>query len=97
MDVVVTTYPLAGQTLGSLREQERIAVPTMTYLTDPAAHATWCHPAVDHHLTVTGATARDARRDGVDARATGPLCVPTFTQRPREAVATSSVCPHRRP
>jgi processive 1,2-diacylglycerol beta-glucosyltransferase len=87
-DVVVTTYPLAGQTLGALREQGRIAAPTMTYLTDPAAHATWCHPAVDHHLTVTRATALDARRYGVDARATGPLCAPTFTRpdRPREAV-----------
>ena len=53
VDVVVTTYPLAGQTLGALRGQGRITVPAMTYLTDPAAHATWCHPAVDHHLTVT--------------------------------------------
>ncbi|NMO92751.1 glycosyltransferase [Actinomycetospora sp. TBRC 11914] len=78
-DVVVTTYPLAGQTLGALREQGRITVPTMTYLTDPAAHATWCHPAVDHHLTVTRATALDARRYGVRSRAVGPLCSPAFT------------------
>ncbi len=52
----------------------------MTYLTDPAAHATWCHPAVDHHLTVTRATALDARRYGVRSRAVGPLCSPAFTR-----------------
>jgi hypothetical protein len=98
-DVVVTTYPLAGQTLGALREQGRIAVPTMTYLTDPAAHATWCHPAVDHHLVVTRATALDARRYGVDARATGPLCAPTFTraQRPREDVRDELGLPRAAP
>jgi processive 1,2-diacylglycerol beta-glucosyltransferase len=79
-DAVVTTYPLAGLTLGALREQGRITVPTTTYLTDPAAHATWCHPAVDHHLTVTHATALDARRYGVDAHAAGPLSAPGFTR-----------------
>ncbi len=77
-DVVVTTYPLAGQTLGALRDQGRVSAPVVTYLTDPAAHATWCHPAVDHHLTVTEATARDAGRYGVRARAAGPLCAREF-------------------
>jgi hypothetical protein len=98
-DVVVTTYPLAGQTLGALREQGRITAPTMTYLTDPAAHATWCHPGVDHHLTVTDATALDARRYGVAARATGPLCAPTFTrtQRSREAVRDELGLPRTAP
>jgi UDP-N-acetylglucosamine:LPS N-acetylglucosamine transferase len=85
-DVVVTTYPLAGQTLGALREQGRLPAPAVTYLTDPAAHATWCHPAVDHHLTVTRATASDAARYGVRARASGPLCVRTTAQRDRHAV-----------
>jgi processive 1,2-diacylglycerol beta-glucosyltransferase len=85
-DVVVTTYPLGGQTLGALRAQGRLAVPAVTYLTDPAAHATWCHPAVDHHLTVTRATAADAGRYGVHARATGPLTAPTSRRRARAAV-----------
>ena len=98
-DVVVTTYPLAGQTLGALREQGRITVPTMTYLTDPAAHATWCHPAVDHHLTVTTATALDARRYGVGARAAGPLCAATSTRTPRarEAVRDELGLPRAAP
>ncbi|HEY2222220.1 MGDG synthase family glycosyltransferase [Actinomycetospora sp.] len=87
-DVVVTTYPLAGQTLGALREQGRVTAPAVTYLTDPAAHATWCHPGVDHHLTVTEATARDAERYGVRARASGPLCARAFAapDRSRSAV-----------
>jgi UDP-N-acetylglucosamine:LPS N-acetylglucosamine transferase len=86
-DVVVTTYPLAGQTLGALREQGRLTVPAVTYLTDPAAHATWCHPAVDHHLTVTEATARDAGRYGVRARAAGPLCARDFAAPTRSSRA----------
>lgn len=94
-DVVVTTYPLAGQTLGALREQGRITIPTMTYLTDPAAHATWCHPAVDHHLTVTRATARDARRYRITARVAGPLCArDTGPDRSREAVRDELGLPH---
>ncbi|WP_299037014.1 MGDG synthase family glycosyltransferase [uncultured Pseudokineococcus sp.] len=76
-DCVVSTYPLAGQTVGDLRRQGRLAVPTLTYLTDPAAHATWMHADVDHHLTVTTATALDAARYGVRATACGPLSAPT--------------------
>ena len=75
-DLVVSTYPLAGQTVGELRRQGRLDVPTITYLTDPAAHATWVHPEVDHHLTVTTATALDAERYGVRAVACGPLSAP---------------------
>lgn len=77
-DVVVSTYPLAGRTLGELRRSGRLTATAITYLTDPAAHALWCHPDVDLHLTVTRATARDAGRYGVDAVAAGPLCAPGF-------------------
>src|SRR3954466_959095 len=34
-DVVVAPSPLAGQTLGRLREQGRLAATPVTYLTDP--------------------------------------------------------------
>src|SRR3954453_14933020 len=86
-DVVVATYPLAGQTLGRLREQGRLAATPVTYLTDPAARATWCHPAlptpwcppaVPIPLTVPRATAADALRYGVSATTGGPLCTPDF-------------------
>lgn len=81
-DVVVSTYPLASRTLGRLRRRGRLAATSMTYLTDPAAHSLWCDPDVDHHLTVTRATAADAARYGVEAVAAGPLCSPAFSAAP---------------
>ncbi|HWN36798.1 MAG TPA: glycosyltransferase [Pseudonocardia sp.] len=59
--VVVSTYPLAGQTLGQLRDAGALDAVTVTYLTDPAVHRMWVHPSVDHHLTVTEATSRMGR------------------------------------
>ncbi|GAA1845737.1 galactosyldiacylglycerol synthase [Pseudonocardia ailaonensis] len=84
-DVVVSTYPLASRTLGELRRAGRLPATTVSYLTDPAAHAFWCHPEIDLHLTVTSATALDARRYGVPARASGPLCAPRFGDTARRA------------
>jgi UDP-N-acetylglucosamine:LPS N-acetylglucosamine transferase len=57
-DVVVSTYMLSSQTLGQLKEAGRIDATLVTFLTDPAVHRTWLHRAVDHHVTVTEATAR---------------------------------------
>jgi processive 1,2-diacylglycerol beta-glucosyltransferase len=57
-DVVVSTYMLASQTLGQLKEAGMVDATLVTFLTDPAVHRLWVHPAVDHHLTVTEATAR---------------------------------------
>jgi hypothetical protein len=79
-DVVVSTYPLASQTLGQMRRQETLAVPAVTFLTDPAVHRLWCHPDVDEHLTVTPATANDGARYGVALRAAGPLCASGFSR-----------------
>jgi processive 1,2-diacylglycerol beta-glucosyltransferase len=79
VDAVVSTCPLASQTLGDLRRDERISAAAITYLTDPAAHVLWCHPDIDFHLTVARATARDVARYGVTAQAAGPLCPPRFS------------------
>ncbi|SDO33946.1 UDP-N-acetylglucosamine:LPS N-acetylglucosamine transferase [Klenkia soli] len=80
-DVVVTTYPLAAQTLGDLRAAGDIRVPVLTYLTDPAVHVSWLHPAVDAHLTVTAATAAQGRRDyGLPFTVAGPLVPARFGQ-----------------
>jgi processive 1,2-diacylglycerol beta-glucosyltransferase len=57
-DVVVSTYMLSSQTLGQLKQAGRINATLVTFLTDPAVHRTWVHHAVDHHVTVTEATAR---------------------------------------
>lgn len=79
-DVVVSTYPLASQTLGRMRREKTLTAPAVTFLTDPAAHRLWCHPDVDEHLTVTPATADDGARYGVTLRAAGPLCSPRFSR-----------------
>lgn len=79
-EAVVSTYPFASQTLGRLRARGALDVPAVTFLTDPAAHRLWCHPDVDHHLTVTSATARDGTRYGVSLQAAGALCAPHFSR-----------------
>ncbi len=79
-DVVVSTYPLASQTLGELRAAGRLDAPAVTFLTDPAAHRLWCHPSVDLHLAVTAATVADGDRYGVALHAVGALTQPRFSQ-----------------
>jgi len=82
-DAVVSTYPLASQCLGGLRLRGLAPMPIVTYLTDPAAHRSWVHPAVDVHLTVTAATAAQGTRAyGVPMTAAGPLVPERFRRRP---------------
>jgi processive 1,2-diacylglycerol beta-glucosyltransferase len=81
-DVVVSTYPPASQSIGALRADGRLAVPAVTYLTDPAVHVSWLHPAVDRHLTVTAATAaQGAATYGVALEVAGPLVPNRFAER----------------
>ena len=78
-DVVVSTYPLASQTIGDLRASGRLDARTVTYLTDPAVHVSWLHEAVDQHLTVTTAAAAQGRRDyGMEFTVGGPLVPARF-------------------
>ena len=78
-DVVVSTYPLATQCLGDLRAAGELGAPLVTYLTDPAVHASWLHPATDVHLTVTEAAAAQGRAQyGVETVAAGPLVPARF-------------------
>ena len=80
-DLVVSTYPMSTQCIGGLRERGLIDVPVVTYLTDPAAHRSWVHPSVDHHVTVTQATADQGLADyGVPMVAGGPLVPARFTR-----------------
>lgn len=80
-DLVVSTFPLASQALGDLRAGGGCRVPVVTYLTDPAAHRCWVHPAVDLHLTVTTATAEQGAADyGVPLVPAGPLVPARFGQ-----------------
>jgi UDP-N-acetylglucosamine:LPS N-acetylglucosamine transferase len=78
-DAIVSTYPLASQTLGQLKQSGRLNTPVATYLTDPAVHRLWVHRHVDRHLTVTQATAAQGEeRYGVPMRAVGALVPPQF-------------------
>ena len=98
--VVVSTYPLASQSLGNLRRRGELQVPAVTYLTDPAVHRSWVHPAVDHHLTVTPWAAQQGSQTyRVAMRPAGPLVPARFgTVEParREALrAELGLDPHR--
>lgn len=75
--VVVSTFPFATQAIGRLRSRGLRAV-TASYLTDPAAHRVWLHPAVDHHLVVTDPTRVSAQAFGFEATVVGPLVAKEF-------------------
>ncbi|MGH3882094.1 MAG: MGDG synthase family glycosyltransferase [Pseudonocardiaceae bacterium] len=85
-DVVVSTYMLASQTLGQLKEAGLLDATLVTFLTDPAVHRLWVHPAVDHHVTVTEATARMGHLVyRTPMQAVGGLVSPRFADRPDPA------------
>ncbi|WP_432994707.1 MGDG synthase family glycosyltransferase [Dactylosporangium sp. CA-233914] len=76
---VVSTYPLAGQALGRLRAQRRLAAPVCTYLTDLSVHPLWIHPDVDVHLALHDDAARQAKELGAaDVRVVAPAVGPGF-------------------
>ncbi len=81
-DVVVSTYMLSSQTLGQLKEAGLVNATLVTFLTDPAVHRTWVHPAVDHHVTVTEATAQHGQLVyHTPMQAVGGLVSPRFAER----------------
>jgi processive 1,2-diacylglycerol beta-glucosyltransferase len=57
-DVVISTYNLAGQLLGRLRQRGLLTVPTVAYVTDAGAHPYWVAAGADLHLAPLAATAR---------------------------------------
>ena len=80
-DVVVSTYMLSSQTLGQLKEAGLVNATLVTFLTDPAVHRTWVHPAVDHHVTVTEATAQQGQLEyHTPMQAVGGLVSPRFAE-----------------
>lgn len=80
-DVVVSTYMLSSQTLGQLKEAGLVKATLVTFLTDPAVHRTWVHSAVDHHVTVTEATAQQGLLDyHTPMQAVGGLVSPRFAE-----------------
>lgn len=78
-DLVVSTYPLASQVLGQLRESGRLAVPTVTFLTDMSVHPLWVHPGIDLHLALHEVAAAQATGHGAgNTRLVAPAVRPVF-------------------
>ncbi|GII20909.1 hypothetical protein Pme01_05060 [Planosporangium mesophilum] len=80
--VVLSTYPLASQLLGRLRQERRLTVPVATFLTDMSVHPLWIAPGVDAHLALHPVPAAQARSLGArNTLVAGPAVGPAF--RPR--------------
>ncbi|WP_069814039.1 MGDG synthase family glycosyltransferase [Streptomyces sp. TP-A0874] len=78
-DAVVSTFHLAAQVTGRLRQRGRLQVPSTVVITDFAAHRQWLHPGNDLHLCVTEAAAARAREGtGRPAAAPGPVVSAEF-------------------
>src|SRR3954454_6348479 len=60
-DVIVCTYPLANEVLGSLRLRHTLHVPVASAVTDLAALRAWAHPGCDLHLVIHPESAEEIR------------------------------------
>ena len=101
-DVVVSTYPLASQALGWLRQTGLLAAPVVTFLTDMSVHPLWVAPGVDAHLAVHEVPAREAAGLGArDVRVSGPAVPeafgPALSLADRRSARTRFGLPHRAP
>ncbi|WP_228973003.1 galactosyldiacylglycerol synthase [Streptomyces sp. DH12] len=78
-DVVVSTFHLAAQVTGRMRERGALRIPSAVYVTDFAVHRGWLHPGNDLYLCVSDGAAA-AARDGAGSRtlAPGPVVPPAF-------------------
>jgi UDP-N-acetylglucosamine:LPS N-acetylglucosamine transferase len=61
---VVSTYPLACQVIGPLRQSGRLTSTAITYTTDFGVHRHWVAPGVDVQLTSHAVAAEQARQHG---------------------------------
>ncbi|MHC3474852.1 MGDG synthase family glycosyltransferase [Streptomyces sp. 7R007] len=78
-DVVVPVFHLAAQLTGHLREQHRLQVPSVVFVTDFAVHRQWLHPGNDRYLCVTDDASRQVRASvPAIAETTGPVVAPDF-------------------
>jgi UDP-N-acetylglucosamine:LPS N-acetylglucosamine transferase len=84
--LVLSTYPLASQLLGRLRQEHRLTVPAITFLTDMSVHPLWVAPGVDAHLALHPVPAGQARSLGArNTVVAGPAVGPAFRPHHDEA------------
>jgi len=71
---VVSTYPLAGHAVAAASRLDHRRVPLISYVTDPAAHASWVVPGTDLYLAGWASTAVQLWRHGpAPIRVVNPL------------------------
>lgn len=76
---VLSTYPLASQALGALRERGLLDVPVITYLTDLSVHPLWVAAGVDAHIALHQVAAGQAALLGArDIFVSAPAVPPAF-------------------
>ncbi|GII56816.1 hypothetical protein Pth03_52050 [Planotetraspora thailandica] len=97
-EAVVSTFHLAAQIAGHLRERDRLPVPSVVLVTDFAAHRLWLHPGTDRYLCGDPASARAvAAATGRPADLHAPLVRPEFLARRPPAACPIGPCDGERP
>lgn len=98
---VVSTFHLAGQAAGWLRQRGRLPVPSVVVITEPAAHVLWAHPGTDLFVCPYPWVADDvARATGKPTVTPGPLVGHEFTITTNDAAAgrrVLGICPDEQP
>ncbi|MCU1344257.1 MAG: hypothetical protein JWL70_523 [Acidimicrobiia bacterium] len=80
-DVIVSTYSFATLVIGRLKQEGRITVPAVNFLTDFGVHPRAVHPNMDLNLAVHPAAAAAAQRFvHTPVIATGPAIAPSITR-----------------
>jgi UDP-N-acetylglucosamine:LPS N-acetylglucosamine transferase len=77
--VIMSTFHLAGQVAGLLREQGWCDAANAVMITEPAAHPAWLHPGIDVYACPYPWVAQYVRRrSAARVLACGPLVAPEF-------------------
>ncbi|MBV9728058.1 MAG: glycosyltransferase [Pseudonocardiales bacterium] len=80
--VVISTFHLAAQVVGRMRQRGQLTVPSVVIITEPAAHVLWLHPGTDFFLCPYPWVAVAAReRTGRAVCAPGPVVADHFRRR----------------
>jgi UDP-N-acetylglucosamine:LPS N-acetylglucosamine transferase len=84
--VVVSTFHLAAQVVGRMRQRGQLGAPSVVVITEPVAHRLWLHPGTDMFLCPYPWVAEAARdRTGRPAWAPGPVVAECFHRRGDQA------------
>lgn len=98
---VVSTFHLAGQAAGWLRQQGQLPVPSVVVITEPVAHVLWAHPGTDLFVCPYPWVADDvARATGKPTVTPGPVVGHEFTITKNDAAAgrrALGICPGEQP